>query len=108
MNITIAILNIVKITLVCYNRNDYDTILTFLVGLIRVVVWGLGGSLQERRWIFNILAAPKLLFFNTNILIIIQLASCLIGLGSILMHVIEHTSTASNYRSWILLIASTV
>ena len=34
VNITIATLNIVKITLVCYNSNDYDTILTFLAGVL--------------------------------------------------------------------------
>ena len=105
--------------LVCYCSSDCKCVVTFLVfggcdmcgACCCFVDWGvrgLGGQSEQRSWIFNFRCSPAFLFSNIDILIIIQLTSCLIGLGSILMHAIEHTITVSNYRHWILLIASIV
>ena len=52
------------------------------------VGWGVRGVGPSWRWIFNFWKLPSFFVF-IDTLIIIQLASCLIGLGSILMHAID-------------------
>ena len=68
-----------------------------MVGVIRVVVVvglflgaeGVGGLAGKKEDIFFNFQKLQSFFVFIDTLIIIQLASCLIGLGSILMHAID-------------------